>query len=369
MSWIVAVVGLLLVVIILQDAFETLILPRGVARRFRLAQIYYRALWIPWRAVARALPPGQRQESLLGFFGPFSLLMLIALWAASLILGFGLIYLGTGSDVRGPEGTVGVWATFYMSGSTLLTLGFGDVTARDATGRTVAVLEAGTGFGFLALVVGYLPVLYQAFARREVTVSLLDARAGSPPSAAELLSRTGDDAAPAMLVSFLSNWERWAAEVLESHISFPVLAYYRSQHEHQSWLSSLTLALDVCALLLAGGTGMARSQARLTFAMARHTVVDLVQVLGIEPYDTGEDRLPLDQLQHVYRTVAEAHVALDQRDAVDARLRELRALYEPYVAALSDLLLLELPSWCPPAHAQDDWETSAWERSAGAARH
>src|SRR5262249_27767642 len=182
--------------------------------------------------------------------------------------------LGTGLSF--PSGAGDSFTTYlYFSGTTFFTLGYGDVVPTGAGGRALGVAEAGIGFAFLAVVISYLPVLYQAFSRREITISLLDARAGSPPTAAELLRRMAGARGLAGAGSLLAEWERWAAELLESHLSFPVLSYYRSQHENQSWVGALTVILDTSALLIAGVDGPDGYQARLTFAMARHAAVDL----------------------------------------------------------------------------------------------
>src|SRR5262249_46157166 len=141
---------------------------------------------------------------------------------------------------------------FYVSGITFFTLTFGDVVPTGAVGRVLSVLEAGLGMAFLAVVISYLPVLSQAFSRREATISLLDARAGSPPAAGEFLLRLARGGGVASLDGFLAEWERWAAELLESHLSFPPLAYYRSQHANQSWLAALAAALDASAFVLVG---------------------------------------------------------------------------------------------------------------------
>src|SRR5204863_6718456 len=148
-----------------------------------------------------------------------------------------------GTPMKVSDGTISFRTYLYFSGSTFFTLGLGDVVAGTWTGRILTVLEAGMGLGFLAIVVGYLPVLYQAFSRRELNISLLDARAGSPSTAAELLRRHFDGNASVELGAFLRDWERWAAELLESHLSYPVLAYYRSQHSNQSWLAAMTTIL------------------------------------------------------------------------------------------------------------------------------
>ncbi len=180
--------------------------------------------------------------------------------------------------------------SLYLSGTTFITLGMGVPHTRMA--RAVLVLEAGVGFGFLALVISYLPVLYQSFAQRETNILLLDARAGSPPTAAELFRRYAKGHGLAALDPLLKEWEIWSADLLETYISYPVLAYFRSQHDNQSWLAALNTILDLCAVMIAGIDGLAPWQARLTFAMARHTVVDLAQIVNAPPKAPEPDRLP-----------------------------------------------------------------------------
>jgi hypothetical protein len=225
------------------------------------------------------------------------------------------------------------------------------------------VLEAGMGFGVLAIVIGYLPVLYQAFSRREANISLLDARAGTPPTAAELLRRHGRAGNMQALDKLLSDWEVWSADLMESHLSYPVLCFFRSQHDNQSWLASLTTILDSCALVMVGVDNAPTWQAQLTFAMARHTVVDLSQVFNSSPHEWQDARLPADELARLRRSLAVDNVPLREGADADEQLAELRRMYEPYVTSLADHLSMPLPPWIHERDVVDNWQTSAWERN------
>jgi hypothetical protein len=350
------VLGCLLVGGVLLDGFETIILPRRVSRRVRLSRSFLRAAWRFWRAFSGLF--GERgREGYLAYFGPFALILLLSFWGFGLILGFALLHLGLASPFNGAPPPVAFSTLLYFSGVTFFTLGFGDVAPLGTFSRALAVLEGGTGFGFLAIVIGYFPVLYGGFSEREQAIVLLDARAGSPPSAFELLRRYGTHKTE--LQELLRDWEHWAAQLLESHISFPILCFYRSQHTNQSWLGALTAILDSCALIMATLEGESVWQASLTFAMARHAVADLAQVLDEPPVSDVEPRVTDDEIMQFQSELRDNACPISGRADKLTRLAELRALYEPFSAALSRRLVMPLPAWNNPK-AHDNWQKSAW---------
>jgi hypothetical protein len=362
MSMPIVIASLIVIVLLLQDAFETMLLPRRITRQFRFAPLFIRFSWRLWAALAQRTRSSKRRNTLLSLFGPLSILVVMSLWAIGLILGFALLHWALDTTLHAPEGSAGFSIYLYMSGVVFFTLGFGDVTPVHSLGRFLTVSETGIGFAFLAVVISYLPVLYQAFSHREVTISLLDARAGSPPTAAQLLIRISHDRNFGLIDRFFQEWERWAAEVLESHVSFPVLSFYRSQHDNQSWLAAMTAILDTSALVIAGIEESSAYQAELTFAMARHAVVDLAQVYHVPPIQPAQDRMPPDRLRSLSNELRNAGIDVRDGESVNRKLAELRAMYEPFVNALSRYFLLALPPMLTDSPPVDNWQTSAWMR-------
>lgn len=357
MRLIVSLAGICLIVSMLWDAFETVVLPRRVSRRVRVA-FYIGYVWRAWVGTVGRIQRRSRREAYLAYFGPLVTLSLLAVWALGLILGFAMLQWGLGSQMSAPESHPGFGTDVYLSGTTFFTLGLGDVVPKSVPARIALVVEGGVGFSFLALIISYLPVIYQAFSRRESRISVLDAWAGSPPSAGELLRRAGGDRA--LLEPFLREWEGWAAELLESHISYPVLVYFRSQHDNESWLSALTAILDTCALVIGAVEGAPRRVAELTFAMARHAVVDISIMFNQPPDPPRPDRLPeADRAALTAMLRANGCKLRDDAEAT-ARVDELRRMYEPYVNALSRRLAMPLPTWLGVQGARDNWQKSRW---------
>jgi hypothetical protein len=357
------IAGFVLIFSVLLDAFETIVLPRRVQRHFRLTAWFYRRTWRPWRAVARHIKTSGRRENLLGYFGPLSLIFLLALWAFCLILGFALLQYGFGKHVQLGNERINLWSLLYLSGETFFTLGLGDILPTATPGRVLTVLEGGMGFAFLGVVIGYLPTIYSAFSKREIEISLLDARAGSPPTAAEFLVRVGGCVQQMVLDEIFKDWEHWAAEVLESHLSYPALSFFRSQHNNQSWLGALTIMLDSTSLVISGIDGLRNEQAKITFAMARHAVVDLAQVVNAR-YDPNDhsNRLPPEEFIRLRESFAKRGLRLKETPEAEKKLAHLRSLYEPYAVGIAKNLFITLPPWIHAEKRKDNWQAGPWDK-------
>lgn len=359
MRVLVGVLGGVLVLVMLLEIFVTFLLPRRVKRDPRVVRSVFAYAWRPWRRVARMLPT-QAADTMLGVYGPFGVLLNLVLWVLGMMLGYACLQWAGGSHLLAGH-TVDFGNDLYFSAATMTTDGPASLSAQTSFARVIQVVDSASGLAVLAIVIGYLPSLYQAFSRREATVSQLDARAGSPPSAGRLVIRsTQRDGWPA-LNRYLSGWETWVAELMETHLAYPVLAYFRSQHINQNWLSAICTLLDTCAFTIAAAPAGTVDSARFTYAIARHAVVDLSYSFHVEPLPPREDRLPPEDLEELLRQLAEAGVepAADMA-AIKTRLERMRASYEPYVNALGERLELGMPQWLAPESPTDNWRTTQW---------
>lgn len=336
MRIVVGLVGAVLIALMLAEFFVAFLLPRRVRRDPRIAQGIYRALWRPWRRLAAHCPP-VTGDTLLGLFGPFALLLELVVWAVGLMLGYACVQWAGGGSFD-----------FALSAGTFLS------AASEPGGswhRAIFLLEAATGVGVLFTVIGYLPALYGAFSRREVAVSRLSAHAGSPPTAGALLTVAGERDRWSQLNSYLHDAEEWAAEMMETHLSYPLLMYYRSQHLGQNWLAALTTIVDTSAVLLSALEEHAPEAraAEVTFALGRHALSDLA-LQARAPAPVALRALSGDELAELRRLLELGDLPLAPEGDWRRRLDVYRRSYEPKAAALAHELALQLPPWFPDEH-------------------
>jgi hypothetical protein len=351
--------GALLVILALWDVFAIMVVTRRATRQLRLSGALITLLRRFLISIGRHLNDRAQRENYLGVLGPLLLFIRFGLWAAAFIIGFALLQWGAGERIASPEGFAPISTLLYYSGTTFFTVGLGDIAPQTAWPRLLNVAEAATGFLFLGLIISYLPTFYSDYARREARISMLDARAGSPPTAAELLSRFSRDHNLAGLNAYFAEWEAWSADIMESHLSYPILMTLRSQHEDQSWLSALATLLDASTLVLVGIEGVDVRAAQLAFAMARHAVVDLSQTYRRPSQEPEPDRLPPMELARLRAHLSAQDLRLAEGPGPEAHFRELRALYEPYLYVLSQVLFMPLPAWVPDREVRDNWQRTA----------
>jgi hypothetical protein len=340
-------VGLLTWCAVLWDGFATIVLPRTVTPMRRVSGRFYRWSWLLWAAIGRRIRQRELQLSFLAVYGPLSVVLLLVLWASLMIMAFTLIYQGLGPRFQAAAGSVGFGTLLYMSASTFLTLGLGDVTSTDSIARLFVLLEAGSGYVFLALMITYMPVLDQAYGAREVGNMLIHSRAGRPPSAINLLRRYTSADRYEILRGILREAERWMAETLQSHLSHPVLAFYRAHHWGQSWLVSLTTILDSSALLVTTGDGLVAAQARITYRMGLRLLKDLTDALSIKVDPRRHIRLTEPDMPNLGTAIQAAGLSLTLEPEASGELLRLVRRYDAYLFALSEWLVISLPPWIP----------------------
>ncbi len=345
------VAGLLIWCGVLWDGFATIILPRTVAPMRRLSGRFYRWSWLLWAAVGRRIRQTGLRLSFLAIYGPLSVVLLLVLWAVLIILAFTLIYQGLGSQFHAVAGSVGFGTLLYMSASTFLTLGLGDVTSPDTIARLFILLEAGSGYVFLALIITYMPVLEQAYGAREVVNMLIHSRAGHPPSAIKILHRYSRTGHSEILRGNLREAERWMAEILQTHLSHPVLAFYRPHHWGHSWLVALTTILDSSALLIATGDGLVQAQAKITYRMGLILLKDLTDALSITVDPKCRIRLTDADLPSLRVALKVSGRSLPPGPGASKQLLRLVRQYDVYLLALSAWLVIPLPAWISTIYA------------------
>jgi hypothetical protein len=340
--------GMLIWCVMLWDGFVSVVLPRTVDSRRRPSALFIRSSWRLWAWVGPWIPQPGLRLSFLAFFGPLMVMLTLALWGGLMIVAFSMIYHGLGPRFQSASGPAGFGTLLYMSGSTFLTLGLGDVTSSDPVGRLFTLLEAASGYVFLALIITYMPLLDQAYASREVGSLLIHSRAGSPPGAIQLLSRYAGTDHSDLLRSNLREAERWMAETLLSHLSHPVLSFYRAHHVGQSWLVALATVLDSCALLIADDESLLAAQARLTYDIGVRLLEDLAEALGIAVDPRCSSRLAEADLPALIASAQASRPGLILRPERETELLRLVRRYDGHLVTLAAWFVVPLPSLMTP---------------------
>jgi hypothetical protein len=337
-------IGLIVIALSLSDVFQSVVMPRATGRSFRVSFYVWRVMWQLWPRAAWRLysDDADRREDFLAVFAPFMLILLIALWIGLLIFGFGLVLWGLRDGVAPSHTSFGTM--LYFAGSSLLTIGYGDVVARSALPRLASVLAALSGLSFLSILTAFLFAIFGSFQQRETFVVTVGARAGAPPSGVNLLaiagySRTHDDLSPLMIDA-----QRWAAAVMESHLAYPVLAFFRSSHDDQSWIGTLGTLLDASTLMMTTLQGVREGQARIFYNVGRHATRDLSRYfrVGSSEETVGIERAEFD---HACDRLEAAGYALNERGEAWTRFANLRAGYAGRLNALAHFFEIPPLQW------------------------
>ncbi len=265
--------GVVIVAAVFYDLFQSVALPRPAIGKLYLAQALIIRVWRAWRWLMTRGSRIDKRENRLAIFGPLSLLLLLAIWAVTLMLGYGLIIDGLREQFR-PAPT-NFPTSLWVSGSTLLPLAYGDIVPVGVWARLFILAETATGVGLIALVISLLFALYASFQQREELVVTLDALAGAPPSGLYILETVAEHRMPAELQETFDDWRRWAAAVLESHLAYPILFFFRSSHDNEAWVNSFAAVMDAATLLISTVEDQSEGPAHLMFKVGGHLTEDI----------------------------------------------------------------------------------------------
>lgn len=340
-----ALAGVFLVWFALRDVFQSVVVPRAVNRRLRVSSIVVRGGWLLWPRLAYALytADDDRREELLGTFAPFILIALLVAWVLILIAGYGLILYALRAQLH--PGGAGLGDTLYFAGTSLLTIGFGDIVGTSPATRAVALLAGASGLAVVAITTSFLFSMFGAFQRRETFVVLVGSRAGAPPSGIGLLATHAYVDICEDLGRIFREGQTWIAEVMESHLAYPILAYFRSSHDYESWLGTLGTLLDAAVLTMTTITAsdLVSGQARMVYSVGRHATHDLAHYFGLlAPGTAGIDRGEFD---HACRRLAEAGYTLREREEAWKQFSRLRGTYAAQLNAMARWLEIPPLQW------------------------
>ena len=328
------IAGLLVLVGILLDVFLTVVVPRRAPLTgplVRLSGYLIPGLWSVWRWIGLRQASADRREAILGSFGALMVMLLLVAWISGFVLGYGLLFDALRDQIRPTPENLG--ASLYFAGTALLTLGFGDFVAMSALARILTLAAAATGLGVFATVITLLFTLYGSFQRREVAVVVLEAGAGAPPSGLTLLETYARAGIMADLSHVFRDWQAWAAEVLDSHLAYPILAYFRSSHDNDSWISSLGAVMDAATLVLTTIEDGPKAWAKLSRAVGGHCIEDLVLYFGlpVQP-EVGLERAEFDEARV---RLQQAGFQLQDAEQSWANFSRLRLEYAGRINALA----------------------------------
>ena len=337
------IAGAALILLTMNDVFQSVIVPRAVGRRFRPGYYAWRAVWKLWPALTwkAAGDDTGRREDLLAYFAPGMLIALLALWGILLIVGYGTILWGLRGGLT--PAIHSYFDALYFAGTSLTTIGFGDISGRTPGTRLFSIAAGATGLLLFSTLTAYLFALFGSFQARETFVVMVGARAGAPPSGVSLLCIAGYSQTTGDLDRVLFEGQRWTSQLMESHLAYPVLAYFRSSHDYQSWIGTLGTLLDAATLTITTIDG-SDGQARIFFNIGRHATHDLTNYIMVprDPVSPGIERAEFDL---ACERLAHAGFKLRDRDEAWNRFSSMRSDYAPHLNSLARFFEIPPLQW------------------------
>ena len=341
-GWVELAAGLVLILATFYDLFRSIVLPRPSVNRFLLVRLLFFGFWAMWRWVSRRIQNPARKEAWLATFGPSAVLAMFATWALAFMLGYALILDGLRSQIHPMLDNFG--ESLYFSATTIVPLSYGDFVPTGLGARLTIIFESATGVGIAALVITLLFSLYASFQAREEMVVQLDAVAGAPPSGVQLLETVAERGLRGELIDTFDEWRAWSAAVLESHLAYPVLLYFRSSHDNEAWLNSFGAVMDAAALMISTVDEDEEGPARLMFTVGNHLVEDLAWYFqyGASSADPLVDR---EEFNEAVARLKAAGYQCHPSDAAWQYFTKVRGKYASRLSLMSQRLAITPANW------------------------
>ncbi len=333
------IAGTVLVILIVCDAVGTLIVTQGQSGPWRPTRLWYGLTWRAARMIVIRLPR-RGGDGVLNVYPAVSLLGLLLVWLSGLVVGWALIYRALGEHPAGASD----WQTlFYYTGASLLTPAFG--TAHDFPTRLLTLTEALTGLGTIALLISYLPALYGGYSKREARLLTLDDPQGGRLTPVRVIAIHSIDGNLELLYRFFAEWELWTAEVLESHVSYPMLALFRSQHVGQSWITALGVVTDAATLTCAAIPEADRREPYFQYRRGRRAIHEIATRLHVPSSSATGHGITRDGFDYAWGVLCELGLPLREKEEAWQRLDDLRSGYGARFQELVDFLLAPHGFW------------------------
>lgn len=341
-EWIEIAAGIAIIALVLYDIFSAVVVPRSVPRGWRIAGYVVPTGWVLWRNAALRVRDAGKREDILAGFAPAVLVVLLVLWLVLLIFGYALVLHGLRASMRPPLENFA--AAYYLAGTSLLTIGFGDYVPMEPAARFVTLAAASTGLGLFALDVTFIFSIFGSFQQREVFIGVMGSRAGSPPSGVTLLETIAKYNLAHDVADDFRDAERWASMVLESHLAYPILAYFRSSHDDESWVGTVGALLDATTMVITLTNSEMIGRAKLLRSVCVHLTRDLSRYFRVDDLDNsvGIERREFDQAC-AQLTAAGVPVRCD--DAAWEKFSELRRQYAGPLNALARYWAIPRTLW------------------------
>jgi hypothetical protein len=340
-------IGIVAILLTLSDVFQSVVVPRAATPALRISYVLWRLSWRLWPPMARSIHPSdlRKREEFLGIFAPFAMIAMVATWVIVLILGFGAVLWAVRSQLK-PE-PASYWDAAYFAGSSLLTIGFGDIVPKSGLAKFISLGAGASGLSVVSITTAFLFAIFGTFQRRESFIVTLAARAGTPPSGMGIFEIAAVTNTQRSLEGLMRDAQDWIAALMESHLAYPVLAYFRSSHDDQSWVGTLGAVLDASLLANTLLEGAQHGEARICFAIGRHAVHDLCHYFRIgtgsnATHDPGIDRNDFDR---AYKHLDDAGYSLRDRDAAWSEFSQMRAQYAGRLNALAEFFHIPPMQW------------------------